>query len=292
MMIYFKIALRGWRKHPWTQSFSVIAFGVLLFLSTFFYWAYQSIHPVTKQLYEDQVLTVFLKQNLSVEAEKEVVDTLQSVMSSSQKKIESEFVEPEKFIHKLGVQYPELANELQSLGQDMNVLIPRFISLSGSLEQGAIEKIKAIPQVESIESSLGRYQPVLMALQSFQRGLLVFLFGLVLTFVTVLLLNAKMNQSLFIETINILKWMGANTVTLKFPAVISSVISGVLGAFLSILLWWLFSAEWIKLLQVLSPFFAQLKPPSLITISMVSLSVGLFLGVSLGVFQSSYGRKK
>lgn len=289
MIFYFKVSLRAWKKHPWTQIFTVISFGMLLFICTFFYWAMKTVDPILSQLKKDQVLTVYLKGSHPEGAEQEVIDSLKFVMSSStsvksdsNSQYQLELVKPEAFLGRLEGVYPDLTKELRGMGQEMVSLLPRFISMSGLVEPGLIEKIKSLPQIESVESSMGRFTPMISALESFKNGALVFLLGILLTLATVFFLITKMNQSLYSETLTLFKLMGADTFSLKTPGLLSGLLTGLLGGLFCVSLWFLMSASMLQLLRAISPFFKNIQPPSVIVMVATPMIIGVLLGLVFG----------
>ena len=196
-MYLLKLSLRPWRRSPYSQVFTSIAVGVLLFLAGFLYWMQGSLAPVIDRLQNEQVITAYLDPALDAKDEPKIVDSIRMTVGAHP---EVELVQPDKFIGHLRGEYPELARELEDLGSEMQTVIPRYVSISGILPANTVGEIRQIQGVQSAESSTDRFQNVIGAFRALKWIATMLTLGLALALTTGLIHLGRTNAYLHQET--------------------------------------------------------------------------------------------
>ena len=109
-MYLLKLSLRPWRRSPYSQVFTSIAVGVLLFLAGFLYWMQSSLSPVIDRLQNEQVITAYLDPALEPKDEPQIVDSIRTTLGAHEvaQPADVELVQPDQFINHLRGEYPEL----------------------------------------------------------------------------------------------------------------------------------------------------------------------------------------
>src|SRR6185503_2631247 len=112
-MYLLKLALRPWRLAPFSQIFSAIAVGLLLFLTSFLFWLQDGLRPVLTRLQGEQVITAYLAKSLDHKDGTRIIDKITAQVGEPG--IEIKLVNSSQFIQLLKNQYPDLARELEVL---------------------------------------------------------------------------------------------------------------------------------------------------------------------------------
>ncbi len=235
-MYLLRIALRPWRLALLSQVFSSFAVGILLFMVLFLYWLQAGLKPVIYHLQAEQVVTAYLKAEIEKKDEPHIVDTIKESVGS-QAVTEVSMVDAPQFIRQIEKFYPELAHELGGLGAETHRIVPRYVSITGMIEDSRIEKIKAVSGVESVESSKDRYRPVVGAFRILRWVARLLSFGLGVALLTGLVHLARMNSYLNQDAVSLLRQWGAGSLTQNAPAVISGLMVGALGGVVASGIW-------------------------------------------------------
>src|SRR2546423_1094766 len=127
-MYLLKLSLRPWRLAPFSQLFSAIAVGFLLFLISFLLWMQQGLKPVLSRLQGEQVVIAYLDRSVERKDEERIVDQIQLSLGAHPS-IEVKLVNSNQFVGMLKAQYSELGRELEDLGPEMDQIVPRYISI-------------------------------------------------------------------------------------------------------------------------------------------------------------------
>ncbi|MEO7165291.1 MAG: hypothetical protein ABI041_20395 [Bdellovibrionia bacterium] len=230
-MYLLKLALRPWRLAPWSQLFSGMAVGFLLLSIGFLFWIQQGLKPVLARLQGEQVVTAYLSSSVSGKNEKLVVDKIRIALGaeSTTNRPEVKFVTPTQFIGLIKNQYPDLGRELEDLGQEMEQIVPRYVSVSGMLPEFLLEKVKSISEVEYVESSKDRYRQTVGAFSALRWVVRILIFGIGLSLFTGLIHLSRMNAYLQSDSLHLLKLWGADTQTVMVPGIVSGLLVGLLG---------------------------------------------------------------
>ena len=133
-MYLLKLALRPWRLALWSQLFSSMAVGFLLLLMGFLLWIEQGLKPILVRLHGEQVVTAYLDNTVNSKDEKLVVDKIRVALGAESTTTSTEpeikLVNSADFIGLIKNQYPDLGGELENLGQEIEQIVPRYISIS------------------------------------------------------------------------------------------------------------------------------------------------------------------
>jgi cell division transport system permease protein len=284
-----KLALRPWRMAPLSQVFSAVAVGMLLLLGGFLFWMESGLNPVLNRLKTEQVITAYLDPSLDAKDEAKMLETVSDSLKISvgSKTIQARLVGTQQFVQELKGHYPDLGSELENLGNEANQVIPRYISISGLLPEGSLEKVKAVSGIESVESSKDRYRHILGAFQALKWVARLFVAGLAFALLTGLLHLARMNAYLHQDALSILKLWGATAFGLRIPGLLSGLWVGMLGGIIAAC-GWISGADWFaQHVFALSPLLKGMNAPGL------QIGFGLFvIGSLMGLLAGSLGSSR
>lgn len=227
-MYLLKLSLRVWKIAPLSQTFSAIAVGFLLVLIGFLFWIQQGLQPILARLQTEQVVTAYLSSSVDPKGEASLLDEVRQVIGP-ENSAEVKLITAPQFVTLLKNQYPDLGRELEDLGQEMFQVIPRYISITGTLGSFSLEKIRGIHGIESAESSKDRYRPIVGAFSVLRWVTRVLMVGVILALLTGLIHLSRMNIYLHHDALSLLKFWGAGRGTLAVPGVISGLVVGILG---------------------------------------------------------------
>jgi cell division protein FtsX len=277
-----KLSLRPWRMALWSQLFSSLAVGVLLLLVAFLFWMQQGLKTLITQMREEQVMTVYLDPSLDRESEEKLMGSVQALIGSDAP-LEIQLMSAPRFIDRLKQTYPDLAREVEELSQDAPQIIPRYITISGILPHFAVEKIKELRGVESVESSKDRYHHIVGAFSVLRWIARVLIAGICFALITGLIHLSRMNAYLHGDALALLKLWGAGTQTLTYPGMISGALVGLIGGVLA-------ASGWVTLGAWLSTHIRSIStllsgmPHFAAHLAVLLLLLGLFVGALAGLF--------
>src|SRR5205823_6003404 len=137
-----------------------------------------------------------------------VVDSIRLSLGAQAQGAQIKLVEARQFVSRIKGQYPDLARELDELGPEMETVIPRYVSVSGILSDGAVEKVKGVSGVDSVESSKDRNRRVLGAFLALKWLARMLGAGICLALLTGLIHLSRMNAYLHSDAISLLKLWG------------------------------------------------------------------------------------
>jgi cell division protein FtsX len=258
-MYSLKLALRPWRLSPLSQWMSAMTLGILLFLFSFLGWFSNALDPILAKLSSDQVLTAYLDVAEGTSGEK-ITDQIKIQLGSSANRVE--YVNSDGFISELGKLYPDLAREVSSLGQEMKVIAPEYVSIRGQMDPQQVEKIKGIKGVESIDSSIERFKPISESLMTTQFVSRLFLVAALFGLLTVLFLMSRLNASIHQEARRLIYQLGGTRLQARIPQVFHQTFLGVLGGLIAATAWLFSQSFWVHKIQAFSPYFRDLAPAS------------------------------
>ena len=287
-MYLVKLALRPWRLATFSQVFSSLAVGVLLLLIGFLFWMQQGLKSVLTRLHSEQVMTAYLNSSVVEGEEGKVILAIKNLLDD-QKNAEVKFVGTQEFLKSLKKQYPDLAKELESLGEDRNQVVPRFISVSGMFPSSLSESIKRVNGVESVESSKDRYKYVIGILQTLRWVLRILIGGVSLSLLTGLIHLSKMNAYLHQEALSLLKFWGASRAVLVLPGMFSGLLVGILGGALAYGGWATVGLSLARHVRSLSSLLKTLpvsEPHAAVILILVGGAMGQLAG-TLGAFMAT-----
>lgn len=280
-MFLLKLALRPWRLAFVSQFFSVLAVACLLVMVSFLGWMQQGLGPVIQRMEAEQVVTAYLSASSTNQATKEasLVDEIHTQVGAH---AEVTLVHPQEFLNLVRGPYPELAHDLEELGGELESIVPKYVSVTGALEESAAQKISVLPGVEKVESSQGRYQHVLGAFRALRWIGRLLGMGLVLALFTGLLHLARMNAVLHGDALHVLKLWGAGSLTLRVPGMLSALATGLAGGVLAAGAWVFGTAPLVTEIREISPVLKEL-PTASGSVAVGILLVGALLGLAAGL---------
>ena len=253
-MYLLKLGLRPWKQAFFSQIFTVIAVGVLLFLGGFLFWIELNLTPLIHRLRHENVLTAYLAPTVVGQEEKKMMDTIQMTIGAATKnKIEVRQVGIEEFIKELENTYPALSQELMDLGPEINNIVPRHISISGILPDSIQNQVKALPGIEFIESSSNRHVHTLTAFQTLQWIVRILAIGLGIALLTAMIHLTRMNTHIQKEVIDLLRFWGAGIITLRLPGFLTALSIGSLGGMITYLGWTTLSIQFTDYIKIVTP---------------------------------------
>lgn len=281
--ILLRLSMRPWRA-ALSQSFSVLAVGVLLLLSGILYWFQSGLKPVLHRLRAEQVVTVYLKAN-TPETTDQALATVDSIkmLSGAQAIRESdlEWVDSVKFLEKIKKTDHELYEELNVLGDEIPSLVPRYVSLTGLVNDRFINELKSLEGVESVETSKDRNRAAVGAFSTLRWISRVLLVGVLFSLLIGLIHLSRSNSYLQRDSILILKSWGADESIARLPSVLSGFSVGFLGGLLAMIGWWSLHHWVVAKTLTLSPFLSEMTAPALY-VGFIFIILGSVLGSIAG----------
>lgn len=284
-MYLLKLALRPWRLSPWSQGLSACAVGFLLTLSAFLLWLEIGLKPVVYRLGAEQVITAYLDPAASGRKEKDITDSIRVAVGSQAAHVR--LVGSEEFLKEIEGQFPDLSRELKELGGEMDSVVPRYVSVTGVLPAAALDRIKALPGVESAESSRERYRHVVGAYRALRWVARSLAAGLFLALITGLVHLARMNAYLHRDAVSLLELWGAGPATVRVPGLLSGVAVGLSGGAIAVC-GWLFGGGWLMShVRALSPMLQSLDAPGPVLMTAGLLGAGALAGLLAGAISGA-----
>lgn len=283
-MYLLKLALRPWRLAPLSQIFSAIAVGFLLLLVGFLFWMQQGLKGVVVRMQGEQVITAYLDSSLLKKDETRIVEAIRHDLDSPSG-LEIKLVDASRFLSTIKSYYPDLARELEDLGQEVNQIVPRYISVSGMLPESALDKIKRVPGVDFAESSKDRYRSIVGAFSALRWVARILMGGIALALLTGLVHLTKMNSYLHRDALSLLRFWGAGKGTLAGPGMISGAFVGLLGGVIAWIGWMTLGIELMRHVRSLS-FILKGIPPVQSSFALMLLMIGASVGLLAGLFGS------
>ncbi len=276
-MFALKLALRPWRLQPLSQILSFATLGVLFLLAGFFASLATAIPELRRGLEGDQIASVFLDPGSEPANLDSVRDQIRLSLGSSPVRIA--YVDADAFLATVQQNQPDLAKEVAALGNEKDWVTPRHFSIRGSIGEKLIDRLRAIPGVESVAYSARRFQPIVENLTAIAWLSRVLFSAIALAMLAVLILLGRLNSGIFAEAEHLVSQMGGSAWQARFPARLNPILlssAAGLGAglcFLKLSPW--FAAKMVTL----SPFFAGLGTTAPLVSSPMLLALGLGVGL-------------
>lgn len=268
-----------------TQVMSTLSTAFLLILAGLMMWVQDGLKPVLRHLQGEQVITAYIQPDVKTGEESKIIDSIRTSLgahpASASQEASVRFFDTTQFTQQIKTRYPELAQELEELGPEAASVVPRFISITGVLADGALADIRSIPGIETAETSKDRYLPVIGAFVGVRRMAKLLLIGISLALLTGLLHLARMNDPLLRDALSLLKLWGASGWTLRVPGLVSGLSVGLAGGAVAALVWIWVGSEACAQVIALSPVL-KMMPPSPQGLAGTLLSVGAALGLISG----------
>ena len=288
-MYLLKLSLRPWRRSPYSQVFTAVAVGVLLFLAGFLYWMQGSLHPVIDRLENEQVITAYLDPSLDTKDEPRVLGAVRDeIRVNLGAHAEVDLVQSDQFISHIRAEYPDLAHELEDLGSEMQTVIPRYISISGILPANTVGEIRQIQGIQSAESSTDRFQNVVGAFRALRWIATLLTLGLALALTTGLIHLGRTNAYLHQDASSLLSLMGASRGALRTPGLLAGFLVGTLGGACAAIAWTSVGISMTHHVRSLSPMLRYMTPSST-GFALALLVAGAVLGALSGVLGNFMG---
>jgi cell division protein FtsX len=281
-MLLLKVALRPWRLAPYSQFFSAFAVAFLLLLAGLLFWIQQGLNPVLARLEQEQVITAYVNTAVPASDENKIIDQIQVALGSHAERADIKLVQSEQFVEQIKQTYPDLGRELEDLGPETTTIVPRYVSISGLLIDSALDKIRAIPGIESADSSRDRNRSVIGAFMTLRWVAKVLSAGLCLALLTGLIHLARTNSYIHRDAVSLLRLLGGDGLQLQIPGILSGVCVGALGGVLA-LAGWLSAGLWLSTqVKHLSPVLRSMpaaNPYHGIVLMLLGIAIGLMAGM-------------
>ncbi|MBC7691543.1 MAG: hypothetical protein H7222_07215 [Methylotenera sp.] len=290
-MYVLKLALRPWRLSTLSQIFSSVAVGFLMLLAGFLIWLQAGLNPIVHRLQREQVITAFIDASVEAKDESRILDSIREQVGAHPTSdampgasTDVKLVAPAEFIKDLDAQYPELSKEIQSMGSEMDQIVPRYVSVSGLLPDSAADAIKGIPGIQIVDSSKDRHKTIVGALKAVKWVTQILIIGLAVALMTGLVQLARLNSALHRDALGMMRQWGATQLQLRLPGLFSGMSVGLTGGALAAV-GWFFGVTWFAIhVRAFSPLLAGLQMPS----AMMSVSF-MFAGAAIGLMASVFG---
>lgn len=286
-MYLLNLSLRPWKMAPFSQLLSAVAVGFLLILSCSLFWMQTSLKPLISKLKAEQVVTIYLSNLGPQQTEAQWIDKIQMNLGSHSQ-AEVKYVGISDFISLIHQQYPSLARELEDLGQEVQQVVPRYISIAGILSTSAVEALKKMPGIENIESSQDRYHHIVGAFSVLRWIAKILIVGVCFALLVGMVHLSRINAHLHRDVLKLLRYWGAGRWTLMLPGVIAGASVGFLGGLLAGLAWVSLGKVFIFYVQSLSEMFTLL-PETQTPFAWILVLTGTLLGVLSGMLGRSSG---
>jgi cell division protein FtsX len=288
-MYLLKLALRPWRIAPFSQLLSSIAVGCLLFLSGVLAWLHDGLRPVIARLQSEQVITAYLDSSVdAAEGEAKIMDAIRERLAAAgngSAPLDVRREDGRGFADKISGIYPELSKELRDLGEEVNQVVPRSISVTGVLSADSLERLKTIPGIEAVESSKDRYSHVVGAFKTLRWVSRLLLLGVGFALALGLLHLSRMNASIFGDALSWMRLSGGAAWTLRVPGLIIGLWVGAMGGAIACTTWVSVGRWMAEQIRSFSPILEGM-PVASVSTGGVLLAVGLLLGALAGALVS------
>jgi cell division protein FtsX len=259
----------------------------MLCLCGFLYWLQGALGPVIGKMQSEQVITAYLTPEVEERDQSRILDTIRVSLGAAPidaARAEVKLVDPTQFMKSIRAPFPELARELEGLGGDAAAVVPRFVTVSGILPAGALERVRDVHGVESAESSHDRNKQVVGAFQALRWVLRLLAAGLLVALLMGLIQLSRANAQSHADAVSLLRLWGARESTLRLPSVLSGASVGLAGAGAAALGWLAWGSWLVRHVRATSPFLQDLAPAG--GTILVALVVG---GVVLGTLSGLLG---
>ncbi|MBS1963842.1 MAG: hypothetical protein JST04_16650 [Bdellovibrionales bacterium] len=275
-MFALRLALRPWRLQPLSQILSLATLGVLLLLAGFFASLATALPELRRGLEGDQVASVFLDPSAEPASLDSVRDQIRLSLGSSA--VSVEYVDADAFLAAVQTNQPDLAKEVAALGNEKDWVTPRHYSLRGTIGEKLVDRLRAIPGVESVAFSAHRFQPILENLSAIAWLSRVLFSAIVLAMVAVLILLGRLNSGIFSEAEGIVSQMGGSPWQARFPARLNPILLATGAGLLAGICFMRLSPWFAAKMAALSPFFAGLGTKAPLLSPPLLLGLGLLVG--------------
>jgi cell division transport system permease protein len=281
-MILFKLTLRPWLRSPYNQFFSSMVVGFLLLVTGVLIWLQQGLKPVLSHLQHEEVVTAYLAPDVTVDREDKMIDEIRTEVGAH---ADIRLVPTDEFVANIKKQYPDLGQELDDLGDETAAIVPRYISITGVLPEGSIERIRTVAGIESAETSRDRYRQVVGAIGAIRWVARLLIFGLCMALFSGLIHLARTNMEIHRDAIALMRLMGASTAKLQLPSVFSGIWVGFCGGMVAAA-GWVTAGTWLTIrVRSLSPLLREM-PHASASLAAALFAAALAIGALAGLFGS------
>lgn len=278
-MYLLKIATRPWRQSPLAFLVTSATGGVLFFLVGFMYWFDQGIEPVIRRVKGEQTITAFLKSDFPVANESKLEGLVQEKLG---KQASVAVIGREAFLAEVKTSSPDLYAELGQLGEELDRVVPRYLTVKGVFGEGAAARVAEIGGIERAESTSGKYPEVANAFSTMRWFIRLLGMGVLAAVLAGLLHLSRMSGMIQRDSLQVLGLMGADSFLLQVPGALSGLIAGGLGGLVASGLWVYLSRVLSERMIALSPILEAMPRPGL-SIAGGLLLLGLGFGVISGL---------
>jgi len=292
MGIFFKLALRPWKAAPLSQFVAATVVGFLVLLSGFLFWLERGLEPVVRRLQQEQVVTAWVAAGSAKGAatgtaaeEQVLVEKVQAALTAAGERasrFQVRFHNGAEFLEQLRGSYPDLVRTVEDLGPEGAHVVPRFVTVTGMLSNGALDVVKRVEGIEGAETSRDRYVHIVGAYQALRWMTRVLALGLSLALLTGLVHLARMNSLLLQDAVGVLRLWGASGAILRMPGLIAGASVGLLGGVLAVVGWSAGAETLVETLRALSPQLRDLADPGGSSMAAILAACGSGIGILAG----------
>jgi cell division protein FtsX len=183
----------------------------------------------------------------------------------------------------LAEKQPELAKEVAALGAEKEWIAPKHFSIRGAIGDREVERLKAIPGVESVSYSEKRFRPIVDNLSAMEWLCRLLAAATIFAMLAVLFLLGRINSGIFADAEIIVSQMGGSDWQARFPSRLNPFLAATAASILASALFWKIQPGIAHKVGSLSPFLRGLETapgvPAL-GILVVGMAVGLLAVVS------------
>ena len=279
-MYLLKLAFRPWKKAPVSQFLTAASIGVLLFFMGFLLWVQSGLKPVIEKLKNEYVVTVYLEPTLEHSQESQLIDQIHESLGS-QAEHEFKTIEPQVFISKIREINSHLANELEDLGAESKTVIPKFVTISGTLNNLDLDRLRAFKGVDQVESTRDRNKNTVAAYTVLNRLIGLLILGLCFALLTGLIHLVRINSHMHEDAVLLMKQWGAGIFEMRIPTFVSGLSVGLAGGVIAALSWIFVGSRLVEHIKNLSINLRDINTENPY-LALVLLAIGLLLGVFSG----------
>jgi len=282
-----KLAFRPWRTSAFMQTFSALGAGAAFSSAILMGWCSLSLEPVMHRLSSEQVITAYLDPELAQEDEGKVVDTIRTALGS-QAVSDLKLVRALEFIAQVRQEHPDLAEQLEGLGgAELDAVIPRYVSVSGTFSTGTVDTIRAVKGVGSIETSVHKAASLVGSVAAIRWITILVSVALAFAACIVTFQVIKFNTQQFADAVSFMELMGGGGARSRVPGFFSGTLFGVLAGATAAASWYFGADYLLSHLRTLSPLVSELPQvpaTGAAFAAAITLLIGTFSGVWAGAF--------
>lgn len=217
-------------QQRYSRFWVVLSSSVVLFMAGVLLNLYYSFTHVATYLKSSQVLISYLSNDVSSEKELELLSAIQKLPNVRS----AELIGQEIFVKNLTYAFPHLANNLNTLEEDV---VPKYIMVisPNNNSKDLLKKLRNLSGVEEVETYENRYTNLISILNVFEVLTLVLSVGMFISLCCLYVNHFKSSNSFQHQLQQTLLWLGAKPYQIAFPFLLEGAVEGFLGGCLAAL---------------------------------------------------------